>query len=360
MDFETLLVFVVILLVVGLILWGTAVVRRWWGDRQDSIRQAWTQPTGASENRSATRNGQARSTGDSRDRAGAGGVGAPGTRNGQARGAGDSSDRAGTGGVGVSGARNGQARGAGDSRDRAGIGGVGSSSRAHDELDLAALSSERVSIHGERDPGRGQGQPTSAAGGTRAASAPSGGRGESAADSSTREEIYQIRAAIYRLEDMLRLVQGDLQFLRRGDQQRTTPSAVAPPPPQPITLDDLLQFWNEEAEWTNPDESLRRLGSRIIKDGWWISEELRKRYRVVGKMGATRFFLFPYLRRDVRQYQEDFFDRPAAGDSKELRKPAVVELAQPGANIKSEIERLQSDDAPLTDVFRVHSKGAIV
>jgi len=31
MDFETLLVFVVILLVVGLILWGTAVVRRWWG-----------------------------------------------------------------------------------------------------------------------------------------------------------------------------------------------------------------------------------------------------------------------------------------------------------------------------------------
>jgi hypothetical protein len=171
----------------------------------------------------------------------------------------------------------------------------------------------------------------------------------------------------HRLADVNLTVCRILQILLSSPDGGQTPApAMLPRAPQPpdhsaITLQGIVQFWNEAVDWQDPDASLTTYRSQIQRDGWSISETVMRLYRVVYQGDCpSQLFLFPYLKKAKKYYQSDFFVGIGSGDSKELVRPAEVQPRKPGANVDHEIQELLGGSTPLSEVFQVVQKGEIL
>jgi hypothetical protein len=155
-------------------------------------------------------------------------------------------------------------------------------------------------------------------------------------------------------------------ILRQTGKEGTPGPEPVSRAPQPAvrrttTLDDIVQFWNEGADWGDPDTSLRDYGQQILRDGWRILGPVKTFYRVVmNSKDPSRIFLFPYLKKAKKYYPPDFFAASGSADSKQLVRPAQVQLLAPGANLDHEIVRLGGGETRFSDVFEVVEKGEII
>jgi hypothetical protein len=177
----------------------------------------------------------------------------------------------------------------------------------------------------------------------------------------------RITRAEHQLADIDRMVIQILEIVSRGTDKGPTPR---PEPvsraPQPTvrrttTLDDIVLFWNEGADWGDPDASIRDFGQQILRDGWRILGPVKTLHRVVVRSdNSSRLFLFPSLKRATKYYDRDFFLMPGSGDRKELVRPAEIQLLDRAANLDHEIVRLGGGETRLSDVFEVVEKGEII
>ena len=189
------------------------------------------------------------------------------------------------------------------------------------------------------------------------------GRADGWSERSRDEAISRMQRQMDHID---RMVSEILQIVRESDKERTPPPNVSRRVSQPVvyaptTIKEIVQFWNEKADWTNPEVSLESYRHQIHRDGWRISDTIKTHFRVVYQVdNPSKLFLFPYLKKAKKHYPTDFFVTIGTADSKELDRPATVQLFQPDAKIDHEIDRVLRGDAPLYDVFKVVSKGEII
>jgi hypothetical protein len=192
-----------------------------------------------------------------------------------------------------------------------------------------------------------------------------------AASQSARDEAFarvedQLDHIQHRLADINLTASQILQILIREDRGGTPPPEPRPRTPRPAvrratTIEDIVQFWNERADWHDPDASIGSYQEPILRDGWWISKTVMSLYRLVyQRESPLRLFLFPYLKKAKKYYQTDFFLVSGSSDSKELVRPAEVQLRKPGSSVDHKIDELLGGRTPLSEVFQVVQKGEIV